>query len=179
MTSSPSTLLASLIAVASIGGAVLHSKKISKQSSGSPDQEKKISELQQLVNMLQDENKTLKNLQESGIEVTLPISHYKFVEDNLGLTFPEHVKAIRVGNDLLEESVRNRYIQTFGLQNMIIREYAFQKFGLLPLDHDFLSELALAETAGAVCIYDVSANEILLSGGFDNDNVHQYQCIQN
>ncbi len=166
----PSTLLAYLIALASIGGAVLHSKKISKQSAGSPSQQKHITELKQQVAELQSENQGLQNLLTGGTEVTLPIAHFKFVEDNIGLTFPEHVIAKRVDMDTMMEAVRYRYIQQFTVKGMAVREYAFHKLGLLPAGKSFMTALALAEANGAICIYDSSANELLLSAEYDEEN---------
>ena len=167
---SPNTLLASLIALASVGGAVLHGKKISKQLKSSPAQEQQIAELQRQVGVLQAENETLKKLQLST-EVTLPDSHYTFVEDNLGLTFPAHIKARRVDEDTLMEAVSYRYTERFGIEGMEMREYALARVGILPADQVLLTQLAMAETAGAVCIYDSSANELLLSASYDEENL--------
>ena len=176
---SPSTLLASLIAMASVGGAVLHSKKISKQSTGSLTQQKQITALQEQIDKLQSENQTLKNLQESGTEITLPIAHFKFVEDNIGFTFPKHVIARRVDQDTMMEAVRYRYIKQFTMEGMNLREYAFHKLGFLPIGETLLPQIALAETVGAICLYDASSNELLLSAEYDEENpVHASSVIK-
>ena len=167
----PSTLLAILIALASVAGAVLHSQKQQKLTSNSPEQIQKIAELEQQINIPKGENETLKKLQVNGSEITLPLAHYKFAEQNLGLTFPQHVKARRVDHNSLAEAVRYRYTQQFQIEGMELRHYAFETLGLLPPNQDLLGQLAIAETAGAVAIYDSSANEILLSPEFDEENL--------
>ncbi len=167
----PSTLLATLIAIASVAGAVLYTQKAAKLTSSSPELIQKIAALQKQIDILKGENETLTKLQVNGAEITLPIVHYKFVEKNLGLTFPKHVKARRVDNELLAESVRYRYTQQFGMNGMEMRKYAFENLGIMPPNQHLLNQLAIAETAGAVAIYDSSANEILLSPEFDDENL--------
>jgi len=163
----PSTLLASLIALASVAGAVMYSQKQAKLYANNPKQDQKIAALQQQINILQSENETLTNLQVNGSEITLPLTLYKFAEENLGLTFPQHVKARRVDNETLTEAVRYRYTQQFQIEGMEMRQYAFESLGILPVNQQLTQQLAIAETAGAVAIYDASANEILLSAEFD------------
>ncbi len=167
----PSTLLATLIAIASIAGAVFHSQKVNKISSNNPQQTQKIAELQQQITVLQGENQTLKKLQVNGAELTLPLALYKFAEQNLGLTFPQHVKARRVDDNSLAEAVRYRYTKHFQIEGMEMRQYAFETLGILPANQNLVGQLAIAETSGAVAIYDSSANEILLSAAFDEENL--------
>jgi hypothetical protein len=167
----PSTLLASLIALASVAGAVMYSQKMVKLTSKNPAQIQKIAQLENQIDVLKAENETLKKLQVNGAEITLPISHYKFVENNLGLTFPKHVAARRVDDELLAKTVSYRYTQQFGMEGMAIRQFAFEKIGIIPVNQNLLPQLALAETSGAVAIYDSSANEILLSPTFDDENL--------
>ncbi|MGJ8654915.1 MAG: hypothetical protein ACSHX6_00585 [Akkermansiaceae bacterium] len=167
----PSTLLASLIALASIVGSVLYSQKQQNLTSNSPAQIQKIAELQQQITILEGENATLKKLQVNGAEITLPLAHYKFVEQNLGLTFPDHVAARRVDDDRLAEVVRYRYTQQFKIEGMEMRKYAFESLGIMPPNQHLINQLAIAETAGAVAVYDSSANEILLSADFDDENL--------
>lgn len=166
-----STLLASLIAIASVAGAVMYSKKSQQTKTKNPAQLQKITELQNQIEILKGENKTLKKLQINGAEIKLPISHYKFVENNLGLTFPNHVPARRVDNEYLVKSVTYQYTQQFGIEGMAKRQYAFEKLGLTPPNQYLTSQLAIAEAVGAVAIYDPSAKEILLSPEFDDENL--------
>lgn len=173
----PSILLATLIALASVTGAVMYTQKAAKLTSASPDQALKVIELQKRIEILEGENETLKKLQVNGAEITLPIDYYKFVEKNLGLTFPKHVTAVRVDDDRLAEAVRYRYTQQFGIEGMSMREYAFIKLGIIPPNQNLLAQIALAETTGAVAIYDASANEILLSGEFDDENLFHITSV--
>ncbi len=167
----PSTLLASLIALASVAGAILYSQKMGKLTSNSPEQIEKIAQLQNQLDILKAENETLKKLQVNGAEISLPITHYKFVEKNLGLTFPKHVAARRVDDERLAKAVSYRYTQQFGMEGMEMRKYAFEKLGIIPPNQHLINQLAIAETSGAVAIYDSSANEILLSPAFDEENL--------
>jgi len=167
----PSTLLASLIAFASVAGALMYSNKMGANLSNNPEQIEKIVRLQNQIDILKGENETLKKLQVNGAEITLPISHYKFVEKNLGLTFPKHVAARRVDDESLAKSVSYRYTQQFGIEGMEMRKYAFEKLGIMPPNQHLINQLAIAETSGAVAIYDSSANEILLSTVFDEENL--------
>ena len=166
-----STLLAILIAFASVAGAILHTQKIKKLTSTSPELAEKITQLEKQIEILKGENETLKNLQVNGAEISLPISHYKFVENDLGLTFPKHIAARRVDDETLAETVRYRYTQQFGMEGMEMRKYAFEMLSILPPNQHLINQLAIAETSGAVAIYDPSANEILLSPTFDDGNL--------
>ncbi len=167
----PSTLLASLIAFASVVGAVMYSQKMGKLTSNTPEQIQQIALLQNQIDILKGENETLKKLQVNGAEISLPISQYKFVEKNLGLTFPKHVAARRVDDERLAKAVSYRYTQQFGMEGMEMRKYAFEKIGIIPPNQHLINQLAIAETSGAVAIYDSSANEILLSPTFDEENL--------
>jgi len=167
----PGILLASLIALASVAGAVMYSQKMVNQSAKSPALEKKINQLERELNILKDENETLKKLQTNGAEIKLPLAQYKFVEENLGLNFPQHVKARRVYAEQMQEAVIYRYTKQFGIEGMEMREFALQQLGVLPANQNLLNQLALAETTGAVAIYDPSSNEILLSSSYDDENI--------
>ncbi|MFT5905583.1 MAG: hypothetical protein ACI9E1_001181 [Cryomorphaceae bacterium] len=167
----PSTLLALLIAHASVIGAVMYSQKMGKKTSNNPEQIEKTARLQNQLDILKGENETLKKLQVNGAEISLPISHYKFAEKNLGLTFPKYVAARRVDDERLAKAVSYRYTQQFGMAGMEMRKYAFEKLGIMPTNQHLINQLAIAETSGAVAIYDSSANEILLSPAFDEENL--------
>lgn len=175
----PSTLLAILIALASIAGAVLHSQKIKNLTSTSPELIEKITQLEKELEILKGENETLKKMQTNGAEYTLPIAYFKFVENELGLTFPNPVVAKRVDDETIAKAVGYRYNQIFGKEGMEMRKYAFEILNIIPPNQHLINQLAIAETSGAVAYYDSTANEILLSPTFDEENlIHSTSVIK-
>jgi hypothetical protein len=81
------------------------------------------------------------------------------------------VAARRVDDERLSKTVRYRYTQQFGIEGMEMREYAFAKLGIMPPNQNLTYQLAIAETSGAVAVYDSSSDEILLSPEFDEENL--------
>ncbi len=167
----PSTLLAILIAFASVLGAIIHSQKNKKLTSSSPELIEKISQLEKQIEILTGENETLKKIQVNGAEITLPIEHYKFVENTLSLTFPKHVPARRVDDETLAKAVSFRFTEQFGYEGMEMRKFAFEILNIMPVNQHLINQLTIAETSGAVAYYDPTANEILLSASFDDENL--------
>ncbi len=174
----PNTLLAYLIAGASIVGAKFYVDHESGNKQNSQPSEQ-VSLLKKEIEILQAENQTLKKIQGIGAEIVLPLEIYTYVEENLGHEFFPHVKAFTVSEDKLSEAAVYRWINQFSEEGMDKRNYAFQLLGLLPVNQNYPRQLALAESNGAIGIYDVSAKELLLSERYDPENVfHQASVIR-
>jgi len=175
----PGTLLASLIALATLAGAVLHSYH---GSSGSTTNDK-VRAMERELEVLKAENQTLKAMQQAGGEITLPLDLYTFVEKNLGMEFFPHLKAIKTDDDKIIEAAEYRWIQQFKTAGIENRQYAFELLRILPADSKSypqqLAELQYNTAIGKVGVYDVQAKELLLSKTFQLDNIaHQVELIR-
>lgn len=174
------TLLASLIALAAITGAILHSKRAELST---PARDSIIIALERELEILKAENNTLKSINQVNGEIVLPLNLYKFVEKNLGMEFSPHVKAIKTDLDKLEEAAEYRWIKHFKQAGIENRQYAFELLGILPEEStSYARQLAQLETlpsAGKLGVYDIINKELLLSNEFNIDNIdHKVEVIR-
>ncbi len=175
----PGTLLASLIALATLAGAVLHSN----HSSSAITSDAHIRAMERELEVLKAENITLKAMQQSGGEIILPLELYTFVEKNLGMEFASHLKAIRADDDKLIEAAEYRWIHQFKTAGIENRQYAFELLRILPPNSisypQALAELENDTAIGKIGVYDVLAKELLLSKTFQLEDIsHQVELIR-
>ena len=175
----PGTLLASLIALATLAGAVLHSRHAS--DAGSVDQ--RLLAMERELEVLKAENNTLKSMQQMTGEITLPLEFYTFVEKNLGMEFFPHLKAIKVDHDKLLEAAEYRWIHQFKQAEIENRQYVFELLHIIPANSksyvQSLSELETDAASGRIGVYDLHAKELLLSTNFKIDDIaHQIELIR-
>ncbi len=176
----PGTLLSSLIALATLAGAVLHSQH---GAGGSASSDERIIAMKRELEVLKAENQTLKAMQQGAGEITLPIDFYTFVEKNIGMQFAPHLQAIITDDDKLIEAVEYRWIHQFKTVGIENRQYAYELLRILPTNSksypQLIAELQTNTATGKIGIYDVQAKELLLSKTFDLDNIrHQVELVR-
>lgn len=175
----PGTLLASMIALATLAGAVLHSNHA---TAGSTSSNQRITALEREIEILKSENQTLKSMQQGSGEITLPLELYTFVEKNIDKEFTTHLKAIISDDDKLVEAAEYRWVDQFKQAGIENRQYAYELLRILPANSKsyptVLAELRTNATTGKIGVYDVVAKELLLSKNFDIENIaHQVELI--
>lgn len=176
----PGTLLASMISVATLAGAVLHSRHGPASPASSSA---RVIALEREIEVLKAENQTLKSMHHGAGEITLPLELYKFVEQNIGVEFSPHLKAILADDDKLIEAAEYRWINQFKQAGIENRQYAYELLRLLPPNSTsypiVLAELQTDITTGKIGVYDVVAKELLLSKLIDLNNInHQVELIR-
>jgi len=176
----PGTILASLIAVGTLTGAILHdARKPTLGASASS----LVSTLQREIEVLKAENNTLKSMQETTGEISIPLEFYAFVEKNLSMSFPSHHKVIKTDQDILVEAAEYRWIEHFKSGGINNRQYVFELLGIIPLNsQNYVQNIVELETnpdTGRLGVYDVHAKELLLSKDFNiNETAHQVELVR-
>lgn len=127
--------------------------------------------LTEQVKQFQAEIDTLKKLQQQGNDTTLNISLYTYVEKNLDLSFDPHIRAYRVTEDKLIEAAEQSWIQPLSSHGVANYNFAFEHLGIIPVNQNLLTQLAMGEGYGAVAVYDVGSKEILIGQHYDEENI--------
>lgn len=166
-------LLTLLIGAAlGVGGWMIRADQSPKAGSASlEDLENQLRIAQEEIEMLTQENRSLRSLAQGGGEVSVPQELISKVEKDYGLKFLSNPIVHRVAGEELGYRIEAAMESRYGPQGMDDRQEAYQRIGWLGADDKLLAQLVAVRSVGALAWFDEQVGEGWVTDQFDLKNV--------
>ncbi len=126
---------------------------------------------QEEIEMLSQENASLRSLAQGGGEVSVPQELISKVEKDYGLKFLSNPVVHRVAGEELGYRIEAAMESRLGPQGVDDRQEAYQRIGWLRADDKLLDQLVAVRSVGALAWFDEQAGEGWVTDRFDLQNV--------
>ncbi len=166
-------LLTLLIGAAlGVGGWMIRAEKSPRSGSLSMEGlENQLRIAQEEIEMLSQENASLRSLAQGGGEVSVPQEMISKVEKDYGLKFLSNPVVHRVAGEELGYRIEAAMESRLGPQGMDDRQEAYQRIGWLRADDKLLDQLVAVRSVGALAWFDEQVGEGWVTDRFDLKNV--------
>lgn len=166
-------LLTLLIGAAlGVGGWMIRAEKSPRNVSLSMEGlENQLRIAQEEIEMLSQENASLRSLAQGGGEVSVPQELISKVEKDYGLKFLSNPVVHRVIAEELGYRIEAAMESRLGPQGMDDRQEAYQRIGWLSADDKLLDQLVAVRSVGALAWFDEQVGEGWVTDRFDLKNV--------
>lgn len=154
------------------GGWLLRAEKSPRSGSASLEGlENQLRIAQEEIELLSQENASLRSLAQGGGEVSVPQELISKVEKDYGLQFLSNPVIHRVAGEELGYRIEAAIESRVGPQGMDDRQEAYQRLGWLRADDKLLDQLVAVRSVGALAWFDEQAGEGWVTDRFDLKNV--------
>ena len=126
---------------------------------------------QEEIEMLSQENASLRSLAQGGGEVSVPKELISKVEKDYGLKFLSNPVIHRIANEELGYRIEAAMESRLGPQGMDDRQEAYQRIGWLGPGDKLLDQLVAVRSVGALAWFDEQVGEGWVTDKFDLKNV--------
>ncbi|MFD2257899.1 hypothetical protein ACFSSA_14550 [Luteolibacter algae] len=126
---------------------------------------------QEEIEILTDENESLRSLAQGGGEVAVPAEMIAQVEKDYGLHFISNPVVHRIATEELGYRVEAALESRLGPQGMDDRQEAYRRIGWLRAEDNLLNQLAAVRSVGAVGWFDEQTGEAWVTDKFDLKNI--------
>lgn len=126
---------------------------------------------QEEIEMLTQENASLRSLAQGGGEVSVPQELISKVETDYGLKFLSNPVIHRVAGEELGYRIEAAMESRVGPQGFDDRQEAYQRIGWLRADDKLLNQLVAVRSVGAIAWFDEQVGEGWVTDRFDLKNV--------
>ncbi|MFN9024834.1 MAG: hypothetical protein ACK5VX_01420, partial [Akkermansiaceae bacterium] len=126
---------------------------------------------QEDIELLSQENASLRSLAQGGGEVSVPQEMISKVEKDYGLKFISNPIVHRVAGEELGYRIEAAMESRLGPQGMDDRQEAYQRIGWLRSDDKLLDQLVAVRSVGAVSWFDEQVGEGWVTHKFDLKNI--------
>ncbi len=133
---------------------------------------------QEEIEMLTNENRSLRSLAQGGGEVSVPQELISKVEKDYGLKFLSNPIVHRVAGEELGYRIEAAMESRFGPQGVDDRQEAYQRIGWLGADDKLLGQLVAVRSVGALAWFDEQVGEGWVTDRFDLKNVPDQAAMQ-
>lgn len=126
---------------------------------------------QEEIEMLSQENASLRSLAQGGGEVSVPQELISKVEKDYGLKFLSNPIVHRIASEELGYRIEAAMESRFGPQGVDDRQEAYQRIGWLGPSDKLLEQLVAVRSVGALAWFDEQVGEGWVTDKFDLKNV--------
>ncbi len=126
---------------------------------------------QEEIEMLSQENASLRSLAQGGGEVSVPQELISKVEKDYGLKFLSNPVVHRIASEELGYRIEAAMESRFGPQGVDDRQEAYQRIGWLGANDKLLDQLVAVRSVGALAWFDEQVGEGWVTDKFDLKNV--------